>query len=150
MIKMKIKRIIYLFLFLCVFVGGRNDVWGKEQKGSTAYQQLFNGKRVVTREGLMTLHQVDGKVLVEFPLNLLNKEMMFTSVIRSISDNGEGVVGQFSGNGTVFTFMRIDSVIQARVKVPSLGSMKNISGERAVDQALEQYNKPGIYKTFRI
>ena len=150
MIKMKIKRIIYLFLFLCVFVGGRNDVWGKEQKGSTAYQQLFNGKRVVTREGLMTLHQVDGKVLVEFPLNLLNKEMMFTSVIRSISDNGEGVVGQFSGNGTVFTFMRIDSVIQARVKVPSLGSMKNISGERAVDQALEQSNKPGIYKTFRI
>ena len=147
---MKIKRIIYLFLFLCVFVGGRNDVWGKEQKGSTAYQQLFNGKRVVTREGLMTLHQVDGKVLVEFPLNLLNKEMMFTSVIRSISDNGEGVVGQFSGNGTVFTFMRIDSVIQARVKVPSLGSMKNISGERAVDQALEQSNKPGIYKTFRI
>ena len=147
---MKIKRIIYLFLFLCVFVGGRNDVWGKEQKGSTAYQQLFNGKRVVTKEGLMTLHQVDGKVLVEFPLNLLNKEMMFTSVIRSISDNGEGVVGQFSGNGTVFTFMRIDSVIQARVKVPSLGSMKNISGERAVDQALEQSNKPGIYKTFRI
>lgn len=47
-------------------------------------------------------------------------------------------------------FMRIDSVIQARVKVPSLGSMKNISGERAVDQALEQSNKPGIYKTFRI
>ena len=150
MMKMKVKRIIYLFLFLCVFVGGRNDVWGKEQKGSTAYQQLFNGKRVVTREGLMTLHQVDGKVLVEFPLNLLNKEMMFTSVIRSISDNGEGVVGQFSGNGTVFTFMRIDSVIQARVKVPSLGSMKNISGERAVDQALEQSNKPGVYKTFRI
>lgn len=150
MIEMKIKRIIYLFLFLGVLVGGRNDVWGKEQKGSTAYQQLFNGKRVVTREGLMTLHQVDGKVLVEFPLNLLGKEMMFTSAIRSISDNGEGVVGQFSGNGTVFSFVRVDSVIQARVKIPSLGNMKNISGDRAVDQALERSNKPGIYKTFRI
>ncbi|MFR1240448.1 MAG: DUF5118 domain-containing protein, partial [Butyricimonas faecihominis] len=77
---------------------------------------------MVTREGLMTLHQVDGKVLVEFPLNLLGKEMMFTSAIRSISDNGEGVVGQFSGNGTVFSFVRVDSVIQARVKIPSLGN----------------------------
>lgn len=150
MIAMNIKRMIYLFLFLCVFVGGINDVWGKEQKGNTTYQQLFNGKRVVTREGLMTLHQVDGKVLVEFPLDLLGKDMLFTSAIRSISDNGEGVVGQFSGNGTVFTFMRVDSVIQARVKVPNLGSMKNISDDRAVDQALEQSNKPGIYKTFRV
>ena len=32
MIKMKIKRIIYLFLFLCVFVGGRNDVWGEKNR----------------------------------------------------------------------------------------------------------------------
>ena len=81
---MKIKRIIYLFLFLCVFVGGRNDVWGKEQKGSTAYQQLFNGKRVVTREGLMTLHQVDGKVLVEFPLNLLKNIPVILPCMRQL------------------------------------------------------------------
>ena len=94
MMKMKVKRIIYLFLFLSVFMGGRNDAWGKEQEGNTAYQQLFNGKQVVTREGLMTLHRVDEKVLVEFPLKLLGKEMMFSSAIRSISDNGEGVVGQ--------------------------------------------------------
>lgn len=45
----------------------------------------------------MTIHKVGDKVLVEYPLNLLGKEMLLVSSIEDISDNGEGVVGQFGG-----------------------------------------------------
>lgn len=62
----------------------------------TAYQKLFKGKQVKTARGLMTVHKIGDKVLVEFPIRLLGKDMMLTSSIENISDNGEGVVGQFA------------------------------------------------------
>ena len=41
--------------------------------------------------------------------------MMLTSSIEDISDNGEGVVGQFAGYGLPFRFTRLDSTLQARI-----------------------------------
>ena len=54
----------------------------------TAYQKLFKGKQVKTAHGLMTVHKIRDKVLVEFPIKLLGKDMMLTSSIENISDNG--------------------------------------------------------------
>lgn len=55
----------------------------------------------------MTVHKIGDKVLVEFPIKLLGKDMMLTSSIENISDNGEGVVGQFAGYGLPFLILPV-------------------------------------------
>ena len=79
------RNILYI-CFLSFFLFG----WGvqgqakeKDKKETlTAYQKLFKGKQVKTAHGLMTVHKVGGKVLVEFPIKLLGKDMMLTSSIE--------------------------------------------------------------------
>ena len=99
------RRIIYILLLLSL-VAGVNDSFAagrkkkdKRKKELTAYEKVFDGKKVQTARGLMTLHKIDDKVYVEFPLALLGKEMLFTSTIEGISDSGESAVGEFSGQG---------------------------------------------------
>ena len=48
------------------------------------------------------MHRTKDKVLVEFPVRLLEKEMLLASSIINISDNGEGVVGQFTSPEVMF------------------------------------------------
>lgn len=71
-----------------------------------------------------------------------------TSSIEDISDNGEGVVGQFAGRGNHFRFTKLDSLLQARLvlrrKVKNLGM-----GENA-DDMIERSNTPGIFQSYKI
>ena len=69
----------------------------KKTESLTPYQKLFEGKKVETAKGIMTVHKVDGKVYVEFPLSLQNKDMLLLSSIERTSDHGDGAVGQFGG-----------------------------------------------------
>ena len=95
------RNIIYIICFLSFFLFGwcvQGQAKKKDKKETlTAYQKLFKDKQVKTAHGLMTIHKIGDKVLVEFPIRLLGKDMMLTSSIEDISDNGEGVVGQFAG-----------------------------------------------------
>ena len=145
------RNILYI-CFLSFFLFG----WGvqglakeKDKKETlTAYQKLFKGKQVKTAHGLMTVHKVGGKVLVEFPIKLLGKDMMLTSSIEDISDNGEGVVGQFAGYALPFRFTRLDSTLQARIFLTD--KPLNNSSETNWNQAIERSNAGGVYGSFKI
>ena len=100
------KEIIYaifLSFFLCGLCGNAEAKKKKEVKKSikrevqTPYDKLFKGKKAFTVNGLMKMHLMAGKVYAEFPIELLNRDLALTSSIEDISDNGEGVVGQFAG-----------------------------------------------------
>ena len=81
------RNILYIcFLSFFLFgwgVQGQAKKKNKEKKETlTAYQKLFKGKQVKTARGLMTVHKIGDKVLVEFPIRLLGKDMMLTSSCR--------------------------------------------------------------------
>ena len=147
------RNILYIcFLSFFLFgwgVQGQAKKKDKEKKETlTAYQKLFKGKQVKTARGLMTVHKIGDKVLVEFPIRLLGKDMMLTSSIENISDNGEGVVGQFAGYGLPFCFTRLDSTLQARIFL--IDKPLNNSLETNWNEAIERSNAGGVYGTFKI
>ena len=147
------RNILYIcFLSFFLFgwgVQGQAKKKDKEKKETlTAYQKLFKGKQVKTAHGLMTVHKIGDKVLVEFPIRLLGKDMMLTSSIENISDNGEGVVGQFAGYGLPFCFTRLDSTLQARIFL--IDKPLNNSLETNWNEAIERSNAGGVYGTFKI
>lgn len=114
----------------------------------TPYQKLFKDKKVQTARGLMTIHKVNDKVYVEFPLSMLGREMLFTSSIENTSDNGEGAPGQFGGAPVRFNFEMIDSTLVARM--PLLSKPVNTSGDANIARALNNSHNPGIFKSFKV
>ena len=147
------RNMLYIcFLSFFLFgwgVQGQAKKKDKEKKETlTAYQKLIKGKQVKTAHGLMTVHKIGDKVLVEFPIRLLGKDMMLTSSIENISDNGEGVVGQFAGYGLPFCFTRLDSTLQARIFL--IDKPLNNSLETNWNEAIERSNAGGVYGTFKI
>lgn len=144
-----------LLLFACCLPQEGNAIWPfkkkkKEEKKEvlTPYQKLFKDKKVQTAHGLMTIHKVDGKVYVEFPVALLGREMLFASSIENISDGGEGAPGQLGGIDVRFRFEMIDSTIVARM--PLLSKPVNSSGDADIARALNYAHNPGIFKSFKV
>ncbi|MFR5660910.1 MAG: DUF5118 domain-containing protein, partial [Butyricimonas faecihominis] len=120
------KSLTYILLLLLLIGVGNQEAWARKKKKTTAgtakveqtpYQKLFQGKQVTTSKGLMTVHMIEGKAYVEFPLSLLERDLLYTTSIQSISDNGEGIVGQFSDDGCVCRFTKEDSLICARLAI---------------------------------
>ena len=73
----------------------------------TAYDRLFKGKNVVTSNGVMRAHLVDGKsVYLEIPENVLGKDMLYFSTIDKSSDSGEGYIGDRSKVSFGFRFAK--------------------------------------------
>ena len=84
------KILCLLLLFACCLPQEGNAFWPfkkkkKEDKKEnlTPYQKLFKNKKVQTAHGLMTIHKVEGKIYVEFPIDMLGREMLFTSSIEN-------------------------------------------------------------------
>lgn len=149
------KILCLLLLFACCLPQEGNAIWPfkkkkKEEKKEvlTPYQKLFKNKKVQTAHGLMTIHKVDGKVYVEFPVALLGREMLFASSIENISDGGEGAPGQLGGIDVRFRFEMIDSTIVARM--PLLSKPVNSSGDADIARALNYAHNPGIFKSFKV
>ncbi len=59
-----------------------------------AYDKFFEGKKMTTSKGFITLHLHQGKVYGELPLAMMGRDLMLSSCIAGISDNREGAVGQ--------------------------------------------------------
>lgn len=120
------KILCLLLLFACCLPQEGNAFWPfkkkkKEDKKEnlTPYQKLFKNKKVQTAHGLMTIHKVEGKVYVEFPVAMLGREMLFASSIENTSDGGEGAPGQLGGTDVRFRFEMIDSTLVARMPLLS-------------------------------
>lgn len=58
------------------------------------YEKLFSGKKCKTEKGLLTLHDVEGKLYVEMPLDLMGRDMLIGSTISAITDNRFMGVGE--------------------------------------------------------
>lgn len=148
---------IWTVLLVFLLLPWMNDIQAAQRKKketsatkkvSTPYEKLFKGKKYNTADGgLMTLRLMNGKVYAELPLNLLGKDMMFTSSIQEISDNGEGVVGQFAGIPLLLRFVKQDSVVQVRTMIGN-GFVDNIRGN--MKSAVMEANAGGIYKLFKV
>lgn len=150
----RMKGILYILITSFLLGFFCQESWARKKKRVergetlTPYRQLFQGKKVQTSRGLMTIHKVGDKVLVEYPLNLLGKEMLLVSSIEDISDNGEGVVGQFGGYSLPFRFVLLDSTLQARISL--LDKPLNRGGDQNLDEAIERSNAGGVYASFKV
>lgn len=141
--------VTFFFMGLCNTVTARQKKKvEKEAKQETSYDKLFKGKKYTTADGLMKIHRMGEKVYVEFPKALLDKDMMLASSIENISDNGEGVVGQFAGAPLRLRFTLLDSMLQARAVI--FDSPVNTGKEVKVEEALASSNLPGIYASFKV
>ena len=149
------KILCLLFLFMCCLPQDGNAIWPfkkkkKEEKKEvlTPYQKLFKNKKVQTAHGLMTIHKVEDKVYVEFPVVMLGRELLLTSSIENTSDGGEGAPGQLGGTDVRLRFEMIDSTIVARM--PLLSKPVNTSGDSDIARALNHSHNPGIFKSFKV
>ena len=100
----------------------------------------------------MIMHRTKDKVLVEFPVRLLEKEMLLASSIINISDNGEGVVGQFTSPEVMFRFVRNGKKLEARM-MTNQPLMREETGKEGVASSLLKSASGGVYKShnfFRI
>lgn len=149
------KILCLLLLFMCCLPQDGNAFWPfkkkkKEEKKEvlTPYQKLFKDKKVQTAHGLMTIHKVEDKVYVEFPVAMLGRELLLTSSIENTSDGGEGAPGQLGGTDVRLRFEMIDSTIVARM--PLLSKPVNTSGDSDIARALNNSHNPGIFKSFKV
>ena len=149
------KILCLLLLFMCCLPQDGNAIWPfkkkkKEEKKEvlTPYQKLFKNKKVQTAHGLMTIHKVEDKVYVEFPVAMLGRELLLTSSIENTSDGGEGAPGQLGGTDVRLRFEMIDSTIVARM--PLLSKPVNTSGDSDITRALNHSHNPGIFKSFKV
>jgi len=83
--------------------------------GATPYEKIFEDKKVITQKGLMTLHNVEGKVYIELPLDMLGQQMLLKSNIERVSDPKFGFVGQRASYYHQVTFSRTDSLALVRL-----------------------------------
>ncbi|WP_018338844.1 zinc-dependent metalloprotease [Butyricimonas synergistica] len=152
------RKIAYILCLLPILVGVMGDVYavGRKKKEKeqakeemkSEYQKFFENKNAETVKGLMVVHKMNGKVYVEFPLRLLNREMLLASSIADISDNGEGVVGQFAAEPQTVMFTRNGNTINARmIKV---AKVENQQDREPVKKAIEQSAMPGITHSLKI
>ncbi len=149
------KIFCLLLLFTCCLPQDGNAIWPfkkkkKEEKKEvlTPYQKLFKNKKVQTAHGFMTIHKIEDKIYVEFPVAMLGRELLLTSSIENTSDGGEGAPGQLGGTDVRLRFEMLDSTIVARM--PLLSKPVNTSGDSDIARALNNSHNPGIFKSFKV
>lgn len=146
--------ILFLWIGLCgdaCATGRKKKTQNKEsvkQEKTTAYDKLFKGKSKVSAKGVMTVHFMDKKVYLEFPISLLGRDMLLTSMIEKTSNMAEGVPGQLSGRSLPLRFVKEDTILQVRsVRRTDVISKE---GNEKFNALLENSNVPGIYKNLKI
>ena len=76
------------------------------------------------------------------------RDRLLASSIADISDNGEGVVGQFAAEPQTVMFTRNGNIINARmIKV---AKVENLRGQESIKKAVEQSTMPGITHSFKV
>ena len=82
-------------------------------KTKTEYEKLFKTKHITTK-GLIDLHQIKGDLYFEFPINLLDREMLIGSTISEISNNANAIVGSKPMPPLHVKFTKIGDKVQLR------------------------------------
>lgn len=83
---------------------GKTEASAPKAKPETEYDKLFKGKTCKTARGMMTLHDVEGKLYVELPLSLLGRDMLLGATVSKITDNRFASAGEKPHEPVQFTF----------------------------------------------
>lgn len=117
----------------------------KAEEKETAYEKLFKDKKCETVKGLITLHKMNGKIYFEFPLSLLEKDMLIGSTITETTDNQFGSVGEKPSEPLHIRFVKTDSTVTLRRVATGLITENPLIAER-----LKVSATPAIVKKFEI
>ena len=149
------RKIIYFSLLSLLLLFTVQDACARKKKEKSAkteikgYENHLKDCVASDSTGLMIMHRTKNKVLVEFPVRLLEKEMLLASSIINISDNGEGVVGQFTSPEVMFRFVRNGKKLEARM-MTNQPLMREETGKEGVASSLLKSASGGVYKSFKI
>ena len=149
------RKIIYFSLLSLLLFFIVQDVYARKKKEKPVkteikgYENHLKDCVASDSTGLMIMHRTKDKVLVEFPVRLLEKEMLLASSIINISDNGEGVVGQFTSPEVMFRFVRNGQKLEARM-ITNQPLMREDTGKEGVESSLLKSASGGVYKSFKI
>ena len=149
------RKIIYFSLLSLLLLFTVQDACARKKKEKSAkteikgYENHLKDCVASDSTGLMIMHRTKDKVLVEFPVRLLEKEMLLASSIINISDNGEGVVGQFTSPEVMFRFVRNGKKLEARM-MTNRPLMREETGKEGVASSLLKSASGGVYKSFKI
>ena len=149
------RKIIYFSLLSLLLLFTVQDACARKKKEKSAkteikgYENHLKDCVASDSTGLMIMHRTKDKVLVEFPVRLLEKEMLLASSIINISDNGEGVVGQFTSPEVMFRFVRNGKKLEARM-MTTQPLMREETGKEGVASSLLKSASGGVYKSFKI
>ena len=149
------RKIIYFSLLSLLLLFTVQDACARKKKEKSAkteikgYENHLKDCVASDSTGLMIMHRTIDKVLVEFPVRLLEKEMLLASSIINISDNGEGVVGQFTSPEVMFRFVRNGKKLEARM-MTNQPLMREETGKEGVASSLLKSASGGVYKSFKI
>ena len=149
------RKIIYFSLLSLLLLFTVQDACARKKKEKSAkteikgYENHLKDCVASDSTGLMIMHRTKDKVLVEFPVRLLEKEMLLASSIINISDNGEGVVGQFTSPEVMFRFVRNGKKLEARM-MTNQPLMREEKGKEGVASSLLKSASGGVYKSFKI
>ena len=149
------RKIIYFSLLSLLLLFTVQDACARKKKEKSAkteikgYENHLKDCVASDSTGLMIMHRTKDKVLVEFPVRLLEKEMLLASSIINISDNGEGVVGQFTSPEVMFLFVRNGKKLEARM-MTNQPLMREETGKEGVASSLLKSASGGVYKSFKI
>ena len=149
------RKIIYFSLLSLLLLFTVQDACARKEKEKSAkteikgYENHLKDCVASDSTGLMIMHRTKDKVLVEFPVRLLEKEMLLASSIINISDNGEGVVGQFTSPEVMFRFVRNGKKLEARM-MTNQPLMREETGKEGVASSLLKSASGGVYKSFKI
>lgn len=119
--RMKTKGMLYvaLMMMLCIAIPVSASERKKEKEKEKApktviskYDKLFKNKEhTVAKGGFMTLHKVDGKLLFELPIKMMEREMLLASTVSKATDNTVCVVGYKARTPLHIKFVLMDSIV---------------------------------------
>ena len=123
-----------------------------QQEPRTKYEKLFEGKKVKTAKGMITLHQVGNKLYFEYPLSLLGREFLLGTTFVETSDNGNGAVGQMINDPLHLSFTLRDSTLQMHEVTRKWGTnpMLTDSPEKGMRQAVRESTQAPVRHAFKV
>jgi len=131
-------------------------IFGKKKKNDKSttdtvkvlsrYQKLFDKKKnVKTVDGLMKLHNVEGKILVEIPDSLFGAPMIIYSFAEQVSNPDFAFLGRRVGREMKVVFSHTDSLVNILNFIPTA-----ISENPNVAEALKKSNVGAVLFSFPI
>lgn len=101
------------------------------------YTNLFKNKTVKTVRGMITLHKVEGKLFMEFPVKLLGRHMLLGSVADAVSHSEDAAAGEQAHDPLCINFALVDSNVLVR---RSVFNARTTSADPQLQAALDKNN----------